>query len=295
MTTQESVTPVSVKNVLFATDFSPCSRTALPYALSLARRYGANLYAAHVLSPETYLFGTPDAWPELREPLAQMYEMNEEKFEARLRELSHPVVEPGGGITDVLFRLVRDYQIDLLVLGTHGRTGLAKMVLGSVAEDIFRQSPIPVLTIGPNVTQREGRTSEFDRVLLAVDVSDGSHAAVRYAVSLARDQHVHLDVLHVLSEPETGSVDLESNSSFLLRRLEALVPPDPTLWHQPDYAVEFGDVPEQILKFADARGSDLIVLGVHSSQGSLLTAKHFESVAQRIAAQAACPVLTVRE
>ena|SRR5258707_6383915 len=169
------------------------------------------------------------------------------------------------------------------------------MVLGSVAEEIFRQSPIPVLTIGPKVMEAEGSYCDFDHVVLATDFSDESHAAVPYAVSLAREQHVHLDVLHVLSEPETGSVDLESNSSFLLRRMEALLPPNPAFWYQPEYAVEFGDVPEKILKFAAVRGADLILLGVHSPRGSLRAAKHFESTAQHIVAQAGCPVLTVRE
>ena len=290
MKTLQVAPQVSVRNVLFATDFSACSRAALPYALGLTRHFAAQLYAAHVLSPETYLFGTPENWPELRRPQAQPQAMDAAQFEARLRQLPHQVVQPVGDIADVLFRLVHNYEVDLLVLGTHGRTGLSKLVMGSVAESIFRQSSVPVLTVGPHAGRGQINAGEFDRIVLAIDFSEESRAAVPYAVSLARDQHVHLHVVHVLAQPEAGSVDLEANTSFLLRRLEEWVPPDPELWFQPDYAVEFGKVPEQILKFAAGSRADLILLGVRSPQGEHFT----DTTAQHVVAQAGCPVLTVR-
>src|SRR5215470_13145155 len=162
MTTLNEAVEVKVKNVLFATDFSKYSNAALPYALAIAHQYGAKLYGVHVLSPEAYLFSA-EGWVPALEQEQEQRRADANRFEEQLRGVPHEVMSPVGEIADVIFRLVHDHQIDLLVLGTHGRSGLPKMLLGSVAEKIFRQSPVAVLTVGPHVPPCDNSVAEFNK------------------------------------------------------------------------------------------------------------------------------------
>jgi len=295
MKSMETVAHITLKNVLFATDFSSYANAALPYAFAIAHQYHAKLYAAHVLSGDSYLFAGPESWPALLEQQRQQQHLDAERLETQLRGVPHQVLTPVGDISDVLFRLVREHDIDMLVLGTHGRTGLPKMLMGSVTEKIFRQASVPVLTVGPHVPRGQSSVAEFNEVLFVTDLTEESLAALPYAISLAQEHQAHLTILHVLEQPEAGSVDLESNTRFLLRHMAELVPPDPELWFHPNYVIEFGNVAEQILKYAAGHASDLIVLGVRSAQGNLETLTRFaHSTAQQLVAHATCPVLTVR-
>lgn len=295
MKTLEAGTQVQVKNVLFATDFSDYSNAALPYALAIAHQYGVKLYAAHVLSAESYLFTVPEAWPSLVELQDQQREFDSKRLEEQLRGVPHQVLNPVGDIADVIFRLIRDHNIDLLVLGTHGRSGLPKLLLGSVAEKIFRQSPIPVLTVGPHVPRDAKRVAEFNKIVFATDFSDESLAALPYAVSLAQEHQAHLTLLHVLEHPQAGTVNLEADTGFALRRMEEFAPADPELWFQPEYVVEAGKPVEQIQAYVTKNDVDLIAMGVRPPTRGIGAATHFGSTtAQQIVAYATCPVLTVR-
>jgi nucleotide-binding universal stress UspA family protein len=190
---------------------------------------------------------------------------------------------------------IAKHDIDLIVVGTHGRTGALKLVMGSIAEKIFRQAPCPVLTVGPNVVSQQKSLAEFNQILLATDFGEESVAAVPYAISLAQEHQASLSLLHVLERPHVGSVDLESNSDFLLRRLQELVPKDTELWCHPEYIVQFGSPAERILEFCATRGADIIVMGVRPTHGTVNTVTHLtHTTAQHIVAHAACPVLTIR-
>jgi nucleotide-binding universal stress UspA family protein len=294
MKTLEIPKSVAVSKILFATDFSPYSDAALPYALQVASQYGAKLYATHVLSPEAYLFATPESWPALIESQEQRQPLDIAGLEEHLRSVPHQVLSAAGDTSDVLFRLIQDNQIDLLVLGTHGRTGLPKLLMGSVAEKIFRQSPIPVLTIGPQAP-RERSAKTFSRIVFATDLSDESLAALPHAMALVQDHNAHLTVLHVLEGTSKGTVDFEAGAEFALRQMQELVPIDPELGIYPDYAVQFGPAADQILRFCEERDADVVVLGVRALRGRLGTGTHLaRSTAQHIVGQATCPVLTVR-
>ncbi len=295
MKAAESATNVTIRNVLFATDFSNYSNAALPYALAVAHQYGVKLYAAHVVSTESYLFATPESWPAVVEQQEKQEQVDVARLEMHLRGVAHEVLSPVGDIADVVFRLVRDHNIDLLVLGSHGRTGLAKLFMGSVAEKIFRQCSCPVLTVGPHVPRGASQVAEFNRILFATDFSDQSLLALPYAISLAREHQAKLLSLHVLKQQQAGNVNLSSDAAPILRQLEELVPPSPDFWSQPKYYVKFGVVPDQILALAAAQKADLILLGVRPSIRGVGTVTHFShTMAQHIVAYATCPVLTVR-
>jgi nucleotide-binding universal stress UspA family protein len=285
---------VKVKNVLFATDFSKYSNAALPYALAIAHQYGVKLYGVHVLSPEAYLLAG-EGWVPALEQQDEQRRLDAKRFEEQLRGVPHEVMSPVGDIADVIFRLVHDHQIDLLVLGTHGRSGLPKMLLGSVAEKISRQSPIPVLTVGPHVPPRENSVAEFNEIVFATNFNEPSLAAMPYAVSMAQQHQTHLHVLHVLEHASAGTVNFEADMEFAERRLKEMLPPDTDLYFGPQFFVEAGKVSEKIREYATKNGADLIVMGVGAPAHGVGALTHFgHSLAQEIVAYATCPVLTVR-
>lgn len=291
MNTLEIAKSVTLSKILFATDFSQYSEAALPYALQLVNQYGAKLYATHVLSPDAYLWAGPESWSALVEGPEQREQVAVANMEKHLRDTPHQVLSAVGDISDVLFRLVQDSQIDLLVLGTHGRTGLSKLFMGSVAEKIFRHSPIPVLTVGPNVPRRKNVT-EFSRIVLATDLSDESLAALPVAVSLTQAQRARLSVLHVLEASSAGTVDWGASADFALRQMREMVPIHPDLGICPDYAVEFGSAADQVLRYSEEHDADVIVLRVRAPHSGAMDLA--QTTAQRIVGHATCPVLTVR-
>jgi nucleotide-binding universal stress UspA family protein len=295
MKTLELTTPVAVKNVLFATDFSESSNHALPYALGLASYYKAKLSVVHVIDPTSYqFFASAESWPAMLECAQEFEKQNTKELKAQLTGVPHQLLSPTGDITDVILRLIHDHQIDLLVLGTHGRHGLKKIFLGSIAEEIFRSSPIPVITVGPTVPERTNLV-RWNRLVFATDLSDESLAAFPHALSLAQEHRALLTILHVLAKPNAGTtVDCEPDTSFVFRRMKELVPAESLLYLAPHYAVEFGDVPEQIVQYSAENGTDLIILGIRAPQRSLGSVTHFaNTTAQQIIANASCPVLTV--
>src|SRR5271166_5046285 len=149
---------ISVKNVLYATDFSATSELALPYATAICRHFASTLHVAHVLSDTNLLLMTggvdyvcvgtvyEDAHAEAQAKIQQVA--------SRLGEIPHQTYVLHGQVWTNLSSIVAEKGIDLIVVGTHSRTGLGKLLLGSVAEDILRHAPCPVLTVGPGVCGR---------------------------------------------------------------------------------------------------------------------------------------------
>lgn len=297
MHTVEAGRRIALKNILFATDFSPCSKAALPYALSIAQRYGATLHAVHVLpSAAEMVFLSPEGWPATAEE-------DDKRTQALLAQLEfdglpHDVLTPRGNVPDMLARIVKQREIDLLVLGTHGRAGVSKLFLGSVAEEVFRRAACPVLSVGPNVSPKPGGELRFQHILFATDFSEDSVAALPYAVSLSEEDEAQLALLHVVEQPAAGIADLEEVKAALMRRLKDLVPSEAELWCHAECLLEFGPrfapPAERILRVAGDQAADLIVLGVRPVHGKLGLVAHLASTTAKILTQAACPVLTVR-
>ena len=290
---------IALKNVLFATDFSSCSNAALPYALSVARRYAATLYAAHVMPTRAEMvLLSPETWPTLAEEEDKRVRACFKQLEKQLQELPHEVLMPMGKVAATLAQVVEERRIDMLVLGTHGRTGVGKLFLGSVAEEVFRRAACPVLTVGPQVSTKPEAEIQFQRILFATDFSDDSLAALPYAVSLAEEDQAQLTFLHVVEQPAAGIVDLEAVTAALMLRLQKLAPPEAEPWCHAEYLLEFGRqfaLPVQrILEVSKAQATDLIVLGVRPAHGKLGLTTHLASTTAQILTQAACPVLTVR-
>ena len=288
----DAKTHVSLKNVLFATDYSPAANAALPYVLGIAQRYGSKVFAVHVRTPEVYGAALPESWPILAEAAEKIGQEEAAALKKQLGAIPHDVVIGEGNVWGVVSRMIKEKDIDLVILGTRGRTGIGKVLLGSVAEAIFRQAPCPVLTVGPRATAEADRALEMKHILFATDFSDSCAAAALYAISLAQEHQANLTILHVIEKP---SAHAEQYADSTLRRLRGLVPPEAELWCEPHVQVEQGAPADRILGAAATCCADIIVLGMRRSEGPVGVATHLSrATAHKVVSQAACPVLTVR-
>lgn len=299
---------LSVKNVLFATDFSPTSESALPYATAICRRLGSTLHAVHVISDASLLLMTggvdyvsmgtiyEDANSEAKDRLDQISE--------RIEGIPHRNYVRHGQVWKNLAAIIEENEVDLVVVGTHGRTGLGKLLLGSVAEDILRHSPCPVLTVGPKVSGR-AKLPEFTsrdlapvelelrQIVFATNFARNAALVAQEAISLAQEFRARLTLMHVIEDYTRLGSDpgpIEDN----LHRLRELIPKNAELQYIPETLLEFGHAPDRILKAAAEREADMIVLGARSS--SEVGTTHLPwSAAHHVIAQSHCPVLTIRE
>lgn len=292
----ETKARIDLKTMLFATDFSPAAEAALPYAIGLAKQYGAKVHGLHVRFPSTYPIVGPEAVPQVIDAAEEQAKFEAQQLHQMLTDVPHEVTVSEGDLWPVLNEVVNQQKADLIVMGTHGRTGLRRAVLGSAAEEIFRKASCPVLTVGPFVSPNTERRLAMKEILYATDFSPESLAALPYAVSLAQEHQSNLTLLHVVGKTEVGElVHAEQYTESTLRRLRGLVPPEADLWCEPKCRAEHGPEAEKILEVATAIGADLIVLGVRSPQRGLGATKHLvQSIAHRVVSHAQCPVLTVR-
>jgi nucleotide-binding universal stress UspA family protein len=301
---------VAIKNILFATDFSAVSEAALPYVAAINRRYGGIVHVAHVL-PNTVLLrpGAPDpaVMGSIYEDVHSTAQEKIQQLAQRLLGHSHKTYVRHGEVLDVIAEIILEQEIDLLVLGTHGRTGLGKLILGSVAEELFRGTVCPVLTVGPKVSAAaRGLESRRDHVLppvqiklrnilYATDFSPDAAKGASYAVSLAREFQSRLTLLHVIEDFGRDLHEHPGPIDTSLRMLEELVPDQDGLRYRPDFVAEYGTPSEVILQSAGEYEADLVILGARPAANKLAVATHFGgSVAHKIVVGATCPVLTIR-
>jgi nucleotide-binding universal stress UspA family protein len=220
--------------------------------------------------------------------------MTNQLIAGRLEGVENQIIVTQGEIWEELSKLIDKFKADLLVTGTRGRTGVWKLLLGSTAEKIFRNSTIPVLTIGPRIAGGIPPESGPKRVLYSTGFAPHSIQAGKYAFSIARQQQAKLAMIHVAKEvPEDSQpmrAQLERDSRH---RLESLIPADAGLESPPEIFVDFGSPAEAILKTADHWNPDLIILGLRRSEeesGKRAT----WATAYNVVCNAKCPVLTVR-
>ena len=208
---------ISLKNILFATDFSEASEAALPYAAAIARRYDSQLHIAHIVSPASYIIpsepGDLITIDSIHEAALADVHQRMETLASHLETIPYHTYVREGEIWENLSDLILARDIDLLVVGTHGRTGVEKLLLGSEAEEILRLAPCPVLTVGPKIAGRakltaiegEGRVLtpleiSVGQIVYASDFSPESLAAAPFATSLAQEFQSKLALLHVIEK-----------------------------------------------------------------------------------------------
>lgn len=283
---------ITLKHLLFATDFSSASLAALPHVGALARHYGSKVYLAHVIEPEGYpsmlrLGPVSGTFREADHDIQQqLVYLSQSKL---LAGVPHEVLVLHGELSHALGEVIRQQSIDLVVVGTHGRSGFKRFLLGSAAEKIFRHAACPVLTVGPRTYRVRGTEAGFRQILYPTDLSEQGGNAARYAISLAAEYSAHLTVLHISPDP---IVTDELLARELEQKMQRLVPAEAEPWCNADYLVDHGDTAETILKVAREELADLIVLDIRQP-GAL--AMFLETTAYQVVAEAGCPVLTVRD
>jgi nucleotide-binding universal stress UspA family protein len=281
-------------NILFPTDFSVFSEAALPYAETLARRYEATLYPAHVVPPQPNHGFPMEPFPMTLDCAIQAAEEGLARVNGleELKDIPHQTLLKQGLLWDVMAKMVERNHIDLIVLGTHGRTGLSRLAMGSVAEEIYRRASCPVLCVGPMVPHAAKQAPEFRRILFATDFSEASRAALPYALTLAEESQARLVLLHLI--PLVPVADREQVRTEGIARLKALLPPDAGDWCKVEFDVRFEFPAEAIVRAAERRGSEVIVMGVRQN-GHARAVSHLPwATATEVVATAGCPVLTVR-
>lgn len=297
---------IELRRILCPVDFSPQSRRALEHATALARWYEADVTALYV---HPFAVGAAAELPYLPPP-RPVSSTERQQLVARMREFVTPAREAGvvvqvqmleGSPATAIELEAEERDVDLIVIGTHGRKGLERLLLGSVAEGLLHRAPCPVLTVGPTAVGAPP-VAAFRRILCPVDLTDQSADTARIALSLAQEAGAQVWLLHVLdgrSYPATRApfgidlaqyrADVESLSRHQLRRL---LPPNVRDWCQPDVEVSWGNPGQEVLVAAEQHRADLIVMGAH---GGAMASALFGSTAERVVRAAACPVLIARD
>ena len=295
MKTATARTAVGFCNILFATDFSSAAAHAIPFVKRIAKHYDANLVVLHVRPPAVNPLTEPAYWPTEETVRKENEELREQLLDTFADIRTTPLIEEGD-IQSRLQEAIAKNHTDLVVIGTRGRTGLGKMLLGSVAEEIFRTVTCPVLTVGPHAGAFRGADGKIREILYATDLASPSPAAAAYAVSLAQEFQARLILLHVIAEPKVGELvsahEVTQAAKDLLRKL---VPAEAEAWCKPEFFVERGNPADRILELAHLRESRLIVLGVKPEGGVPGAATHLpNATAHKVVSHAECPVLTAR-
>lgn len=292
-----AITDLPVKNVLVLTDFSACSQKALLYAVKIARIQSSKLTLLQIVPPQLGMPPDPRRDEAVRAALSEMKKLEADLLsEGLLRGIHHETLVRRGKNWNVISRILKLQSTDLIVIGTHGKTGLTKLILGSFAEDVFRQASCPVLTVGPLVPDQA--VAESPRHILFPDNgSYASKAAERYAYQLGRAPEAQLTLLGVvqrslLSNGNSGADERLKQSKEHLHATGLYA-----AWRQggvtPKVLAEMGSNVETILRVADTTAADLIILGM---SGKDHAPENFEwDDAYQVVCAAHCPVLTVRD
>ena len=299
---------VGVKSVLIATDFSSASDKPLRHALAVARCYGAKFYLVHVVSSIGFTIAGPDACnAACQAAWRNAHQLEDELVESGvLAGLRHEVIVRQGEVWEELDKLIRQEQVDLVVIGTHGRVGIRKLILGSVAEHIFRHADCMVLTVGPGAPPEAPIDSHrsIRPFLFATDFGTASLHALPFAISSANRFGAKLILLYVAPEvvpvqdgwiTASDVICARENARLTnLRRLEELLGHDIELKITPECRVELGEPDEMILHTAASLNADVIIMGLHRS-AHIDAASHMPwATAYSVVRRANCSVLTVR-
>lgn len=295
-----TATRISIKNILFTTDFTDFSLAAIPFVLALAKRYGATVLVTHILPEEARLPVAVESLPTEQDLNRLHAQQGMEKLERTglLSTVLHEPIIERGRFDIVLEDLVARRKVDLVIAGTHGREGLRKLVLGSVAEQIFRLATCPVLTVGPHVRPDVLSDGRFHRVLFATDFSTGSMHALPYALSLAQEDHAQFTILHAVHLDSAMQIEgtkpiyeeqLAARAEAKMRRM---IPDDALLWAEPEILVRSGLPADVIVQTAEEEQASIVVMGVH--RGRAFSTHNPWAVAHHVVCHAHCPVLSVR-
>jgi len=297
---------IEFKQIICPVDFSDSSARALAYAAALARWYSAPLTVLHVVPT----FEPMQVRGDLAEPIRVVTPMPREQVLdqmsrslnlAALSARAIPIAEAGDPQTAIIDQALSN-KADLIVMGTHGRRGFRRLLLGSVTEAVLREAPCPVLTVPPHASATASEAVTFKRILCPIDFSPSALQGLGFALDLARQADGRVTLLHVVEwlAEEGPRASTHFNVPEYRRymvadaqeRLRKLVAEESRTWVEIADVIVFGRAYREILRAAEATPADLIVMGAQGRGGIGLAL--FGSTTQQVVRGAMCPVMTVR-
>ena len=286
-----------IDRILFPTDGSACAARAYQHAVDVADRHQADLHVLHVEErtiewSDVIDIRTEDVLADLHAPLPDT-DADTSLGHTEQHTITHPSAAHG------ILVYAAEHDIDLIVMGTHGRRGLARAVIGSVAEEVIRRAECPVLTIRANEDVQN--MPSFDHLLVPVDFSTHTEGLVQHAEALALAYDVPVHLLHVIEQlvlptaygiqpPEVDLSDMRvrAREAFqeYVQRLEA----DGVETH---VHLRDGHAAREILNtVANSSRPPLLVVATHGRTG--LKRMLLGSIAEKVVRRAQCPVFTVK-
>src|SRR5262245_60035685 len=299
-TTQPPV--LRLRKILVPTDFSDASKQALPYAVALARQFNASITVIHVV-PAPVPAGLNHIGIVLEE---KRLTSEAETALARFREKEFPpelkldTLLLAGGPAHTLCEAAKTVEADLIILATHGHTGLKHFLLGSTAERVVRHAPCPVLVVREHWLEikfpREPAFT-FKRILAPIDFSEASRKALCYAASFARQFDGATTLLHVVEPPPYPEFGYAPVPLQEAKRKQAAQEKLERLRNEPplnlalcaDAGIRTGNASHEIVSHATDEKTDLIILSTHGHTG--LVHMLLGSTTEKVVRHAPCPVL----
>jgi len=296
---------LNLDTILFPTDFSSVAEDAFSHAAHLALQSGATVHVFNVVTPEgdtdsnpmEFLPITPAETNEVGSTVPQRMEVQtvtQERGTVPVVYTQTDSASPQTAIVDY----ATEHDVDLVVMGTHGRKGMDRLLSGSVAEEVVRRAPCPVFTV--LASENRPTRTPIDRVVAPVDLSEQSALVRDHAAALATVYGASLDLLHVVEEaafPTAYGVDpltpaqpdVQDRAREALESLAADLDDFPNLVNTHVLA---GYAARDIVDFADEHAADLLVMATHGRTG--LQRFLIGSVTEKVVRSAPCPVFTVK-
>jgi len=295
---------LKIKLILCPVDFSEFSSTAFRYALSVAEHYQAKLVVQHIVElwryPSAGFAASASLYDEFCQALCengkehlQEFVKNYARGGTQLELVVHQGMAP-----DSILSFAQANKADVIVMGTHGRRGYDRLMLGSVTDRVMRSASCPVLAVRnpPRdlmaTDDKEGRhVHRLRQILFCTDFSENSGSALNYAISATEEYGAELTLLHVLEEVPS-SAKTEKAIAAATEQLDKLIPPKALQTLKIKTAVRIGKPYQQIIQFALEEQIDMVAMGVRG-RGALDLAV-FGSTTYRVMQLGPCPVLAVR-
>lgn len=296
---------VQFKNILCATDFSDFSNQTINYGVGLAKEFGARLIVCHVIDLSSIaIYGEFQL-----DPVGQQNRIIEDANE-QLEALTgdqpvewEPLITVGKP-ADEISRAVEEKDIDLVISATRGRSGLKRLILGSVTERLMLTLPCPLLVLRSSeheFVSAPDRKIKLKKILVGCDFSPDSGQALNHALSLAQEFQAELHLVNVIELPaqpnllkgETPATEeiQEDYRNLLSRKLKDMVPEEARNWCTPQTSLLEGRPYEELAKYAESNDIDMIVMGIRGQ--SLVKTLFLGSTTDRVVRRSPCPVLSV--
>jgi nucleotide-binding universal stress UspA family protein len=278
--------------VLVPIDFSEESLRGLDYALDWALRAPCELHLVHVVETQSV---APSVGGQLAHDFVELERIADAELRrlvpnqegrSKIQSIERHIV--AGRPTATILRIAARLEVDLIIIGSHGRGRALSLLFGSVAERVIRDAVCPVLCVKRGHPGPDMGSPHWDRIVCAVDFSDCSRRAMLAAVKLARHLNVELQLLHV-HQAAAGIPGLDAEAASRLAECKQLAEARGAM--KVTTAVVVGSPSAEIVRYVRHDGCDLLVVGTHGHTAPLRLL--MGSVAEKVVRTASCPVLTV--